>query len=145
VDEVYAFWRKLENLPLFMDHLERVTQTGVNSSQWTAKVPGGIGKITWDAVIVNEKENEVLGWKSIGKSAVDNAGKVEFKRIGPYTTELEIVFSYKAPLGVIGENIARFFTPSIEKMVRNDISNFSDYIENGFATNYRTDFRSQMI
>src|SRR5690606_22925209 len=37
--EVYAFWRKLENLPLFMKHLENVTGIDSSRSKWKAKGP----------------------------------------------------------------------------------------------------------
>ncbi len=130
VGEVYNFWRKLDNLPLFISHLESVTQSDGNFSHWIAKMPGGLGTVSWNAVIVNEKENEVLGWKSIEKSAVNHAGKVEFKTLGPTTTELIVVFSYRAPLGVIGENVARIFTPSFERVIRSDIEKYRDYVEN---------------
>ena len=43
--EVYDFWRKLSNLPLFMEHLERVEVLDEKRSHWVAKVPGHLGKI----------------------------------------------------------------------------------------------------
>ena len=36
-EEVYRFWRNLENLPRFMDHLESVTVLDENRSHWVAK------------------------------------------------------------------------------------------------------------
>jgi uncharacterized membrane protein len=42
VDEIYRFWRKLENLPQFMSHLERVTESGDKRSHWVAKGPAGL-------------------------------------------------------------------------------------------------------
>ena len=35
-EEVYSFWRNLENLPRFMRHLHRVTVTDGNRSHWVA-------------------------------------------------------------------------------------------------------------
>ena len=35
--EAYAFWRRLENLPIVMEHLESVTQLGGERSRWVAK------------------------------------------------------------------------------------------------------------
>ncbi len=40
--ELYAFWRKLDNLPQFMTHLESVEQTSDTVSRWTARGPGGV-------------------------------------------------------------------------------------------------------
>ncbi len=38
-EEVYAFWRKLENLPLFMKHLIRVQEHDDIRSTWSADLP----------------------------------------------------------------------------------------------------------
>src|SRR5690606_3805889 len=38
--EVYEFWRKLENLPRVMSHLENVETISDTRSRWTAKFPG---------------------------------------------------------------------------------------------------------
>ena len=62
--EVYRFWRRLENLPQFMTHLERVTELGDGRSHWIAKGPAGV-RVEWDAEIINEAENKVIGWRSI--------------------------------------------------------------------------------
>src|SRR5690606_11195621 len=35
--EVYAFWRKLENLPRIMTHLQKVEEIDETHSRWTAK------------------------------------------------------------------------------------------------------------
>ncbi|HEX9980385.1 MAG TPA: YgaP-like transmembrane domain [Flavobacterium sp.] len=145
IAEVYEFWRKLENLPLFMEHLENVTEIDAGLSEWKAKIPGGLGTVTWNAIIVNEKENEVLGWKSVKGSAVDNAGKIEFIELDENVTGLHVVISYRAPMGAIGENIARLFTPSFKKMIQADIDGFRDYMENGFTATQTTDFRNQLI
>src|SRR5687768_288892 len=34
--DVYTFWKKLENLPLFMQHLQSVKQINETESEWTA-------------------------------------------------------------------------------------------------------------
>ncbi len=38
--EVYRFWRKLENLNLFMQHVESIRETGDKGSSWKIKIPG---------------------------------------------------------------------------------------------------------
>lgn len=40
-DEVYAFWRRLEQLPSFMDHVVRAEVTGDATSHWVASAPLG--------------------------------------------------------------------------------------------------------
>ena len=39
--DVYRFWRRLENLPRFMTHLDRVTETSDGKSHWVAAGPPG--------------------------------------------------------------------------------------------------------
>lgn len=128
--EVYAFWRKLENLPLFMKHLSGVTEIDAKHSHWEADVPGGIGKIKWNAEIVKEEEGSLIGWQSIPDSMVNNAGKVTFRdALGGEGTELDVVITYRAPAGELGAGIAKTLNPVLEKMIRQDIMNFKDYIE----------------
>ncbi|RZJ34442.1 MAG: DUF2892 domain-containing protein [Flavobacterium sp.] len=129
VSEVYRFWRNLENLPLFMKHLKSVEVVDEKHSHWKAKIEGMPGAVSWDAVIVNEKPDSVLGWKSLEGAAVDHAGKVEFTSLGTEKCELHIVFSYRAPLGAVGENIARLFSPTVKKTIIDDIHRFREFIE----------------
>jgi uncharacterized membrane protein len=127
---VYAFWRKLENLPLFMKHLSNVTEIDQKHSHWEAEIPGGIGKVKWNAEIVKEEEGSMIGWQSIPNSTVNNAGKVTFRdALGGEGTELDVVITYHAPAGELGAGIAKALNPVLEKMVRQDIMNFKEYIE----------------
>jgi len=127
IGEVYAFWRDLENLPKFMSHLESVRPISSTISEWTAKGPAGIGKISWNAEIIRDEKNQLLSWNSIEGSSIKNAGKVVFKSNGN-ATELDITISYHAPLGIAGESAAKLLNPYFEKMVRDDISNLKGYL-----------------
>jgi uncharacterized membrane protein len=129
--EVYNFWRKLSNLPLFMEHLKQVEVLDDKRSHWTAKVPGHLGEIEWDAEIVKEIEGELLGWNSLPGATIHNAGKVEFRDINGYGTELHVVITYRAPFGDVGEGIASLLNPVVKKMIIKDIKGFKRYIEAG--------------
>lgn len=134
-DEVYAFWRKLENLPLFMKHLAAVTEIDAKHSHWEAVVPGNIGKIKWNAEIMKEEPGQLIGWQSIPNSMINNAGKVSFHdALGGQGTELEVVITYHPPAGEIGSGIAKMLTPVFEKMIRQDVMNFKDYIETKYKS-----------
>jgi uncharacterized membrane protein len=128
--EVYDFWRQLENLPLFMSHLDNVQAITNTRSHWEAKIPGDIGNISWDAEIVNDVNGSVIAWQSVPGSTIDNAGKVEFEDApdGRYTI-VKVVISYLPPAGGIGMGLARLLNPVFEKMVRRDVLNFKDYLE----------------
>lgn len=128
-EEVYAFWRNLENLPLFMSHLESVKEEDHHRSEWKAKLPGGAGSITWRSEIVEDQENERLGWKSIKGSTLENAGTVQFRDAGDFGTTVQVSISYRAPVGKAGEMAARLLNPLFEKTVKEDIENLKWYLE----------------
>ncbi|MCU7548285.1 DUF2892 domain-containing protein [Chitinophagaceae bacterium LB-8] len=129
-EEVYAFWRKLENLPLFMKHLASVTEIDSKHSHWEAVIPGNIGKIKWNAEIIKEEPGYMIGWQSIPNSMINNAGKVVFHdALGGQGTEVEAVIIYHAPAGELGAGLARLINPVFEKVIRQDIMNFKEYIE----------------
>ena len=127
--EVYTFWRNFSNLPLFMQHVEQVEDRGNNRWHWKIRMPGGLGSIGWNATIVKEEPEILLGWSSVEGSAVEAAGKITFNVAGENATRLDIVISYRAPLGVAGEQVARLLNPAFEKMVRKDIEQFKAYVE----------------
>ena len=128
-EEVYEFWRKFENLPLFMDHLKSVNSLNDHISVWKAELPGGVGKVSWKSEIVKEIPNELIGWQSLPGSEIENAGKVEFVDSPGFGTEVHVVFSYSAPGGIPGEGAARLINPFFEKMVREDVENFRHFME----------------
>ena len=131
VSEVYSFWRKLENLPKFMKHLESVVEENAVTSEWKARGPIGIGSVSWKAQILMDEKDKMLSWQSLPGSTIDNAGKVYFKNSINNGTELDVTISYHAPLGKAGETAARFLNPIFEKMVVGDIESLKTYLETG--------------
>lgn len=129
--DVYAFWRKLENLPRFMQHLERVEELDDKRSTWTAKIPGVGGKVSWQAQITDDISGELIAWTSLPGSTVDNAGEVRFRDVAGKGTELSVCISYRLPAGDLGSIAAKLFNPAIEKMMRDDIRSFKNLLETG--------------
>lgn len=128
-DEVYMFWRRLENLPIFMEHLSDVIEEDSVHSYWEAFLPGKIGKIHWNAQVIRDDFGEVISWQSIGSSQLENAGKVTFKAIDENQCELEVIIVYRAPAGDIGKTLAKWFNGGFQNMIQNDILRFKDYME----------------
>ncbi len=126
--EVYRFWRKLENLPTFMHHLASVREVDKLHSRWEAIIPANLGRIRWNAQIVKDEYGVLLGWQSIAGSAIENAGKVEFRDVEG-GTELRVVISYRPPAGDIGVAIGKIINPAFERIVERDIHQFKAYIE----------------
>lgn len=129
--EVYDFWRKLENLPLFMKHIESIETLDERTSKWSARIPGGIGTIDWKAEIVKDEVNERIGWQSLPDANIYNAGNVNFRDAGRFGTEVHVAISYRIPGGMVGKKIGKMFNPLFEEMVKEDIKNFKRFLETG--------------
>lgn len=130
-EQLYAFWRNFENLPRFMDHLESVKVIDGRRSHWVAKGPAHINA-EWDAEIINEVPNELIGWRSIDGSRVDNAGSVHFKRTAAGRgTEVHVVLRYDPPAGIIGATIARLFGEEPSMQVQEDLRRLKELVETG--------------
>jgi uncharacterized membrane protein len=131
VADVYRFWRRLDNLPRFMRHLERVTQTSDGRSHWVTSGPAGVA-VEWDAEIINEIENEVLAWRSLPGSDVVTAGSVRFGGVrGGRTTQVSVNLQYAPPAGKAGALVASLFGREPSQTVREDLRQFRQLLEAG--------------
>src|SRR5437762_4217982 len=127
--DLYQFWRNFENLPRFMDHLESVHVEDSKHSHWRAKGPIGL-KAEWDAEIINEVPNELIGWRSVDGSNVDNAGSVHFTPT-QRGTEVKVVLRYDPPGGALGAAVAKVFGEDPRRQVREDLRRFKQLVETG--------------
>ena len=127
-EDVYAFLRRLENWPLFMRHLENVDELDRTTSAWRLKLPG-IGDVRWEARILKDEKNTELSWHSVPGASVENTGKIAFSDAPGDATRLDILLSYRAPAGAIGERLARVLTPAFGEKVKDDVYRFKAYFE----------------
>ncbi len=129
-EQLYAFWRNFENLPRFMNNLDKVEVRDSQRSHWWAKGPAGT-KADWEAVIINEIPNELIGWRSIEGSRIDNAGSVHFTPIEGRGTEVKIVLRYDPPAGVLGATISKILGEDPAVNVQEDLRRLKTLIESG--------------
>ena len=131
VADVFAFWRNLTNLPRFMEHLKSVTPTGGKCSHWVATAPAGM-TVEWDAEIINERQNELIAWRSLEGADVDNAGVVRFKEApGGRGTEVHVTMRYVPPAGRVGAIAARMFGEEPYQQITEDLNRFKQVLETG--------------
>ena len=131
VHEVYGFWRQLENLSHVFTHLEQVTELGDGRSHWIARGPAGLG-VEWDAEIINEVENKVIGWRSIPEADVMTAGSVNFAPTrGGRGTEVSVHFQYAPPAGRAGAFFATVFGREPSQTIREDLRRLKHVLEAG--------------
>jgi uncharacterized membrane protein len=130
-EEVYRFWHDFRNLPRFMEHLESVEILEGRRSRWRAKAP--IGKdIEWEAEIVEDRPNEMITWRSLPGSEVDNTGSVRFLPApGGRGTEIRVELRYDPPGGRLGATVARLFGEAPEQQVASDLRRLKQVLETG--------------
>jgi uncharacterized membrane protein len=140
VEEVYRYWRRLENLPLFMRHVEAVTESPGGVSHWVARGPGGV-RVKWDAEIINEVPNRVIGWRSVPGSDMTSAGSVQFARVrNGQTTQVTLHMQYAPPAGRAGAFLATIFGRNPASTIREDLRRLKQLLEAG---EYATATRAQ--
>jgi uncharacterized membrane protein len=129
IAEVYRFWRNFENLPKFMQHLESVAVRDEGISHWVARGPGG-STVEWDARIINEVDNNVIGWQSLDGSTISTAGSVHFDET-PRGTRVRVHMQYSPPGGKLGAAVAWLFGEEPTIQVREDLRRFKSLLEAG--------------
>ena len=130
-EEVYHFWRKFENLPRFMKHLESVQDLGDGRSRWKATGPAGT-EVEWEATIIADVPGEVITWRSLENADVDNAGAVRFERApGGRGTIVKVNIQYNPPAGVVGATVAKLFGEEPEQQLDDDMRRFKQMLEVG--------------
>jgi uncharacterized membrane protein len=130
-EQLYSFWRNFENLPRFMHNLEAVEVQDAKRSHWVAKGPAG-KSVDWDAEIINEIPNELIGWRSTEGSEVDNAGSVHFKpATGGRGTEVRVILRYDPPAGRFGARVSKILGEDPAHNVKEDLRRLKMLIETG--------------
>ena len=128
--ELYRYWRNFENLPRIMRHVNSVTVEDQFRSHWVVDGPAGT-QFEWDAEIHNEKENELIAWRSLDGD-VNHAGSVLFRTTPTGRgTEVRVELRYEPPAGALGAAIARLFGEDPAQQVEEDLLRFKKAMEAG--------------
>ena len=129
--EAYDLWRRLEDLPSFMAHLDEVRTTGPTTSHWRASAPFG-RTVEWDAHITDDVPGERIAWRSAGRAAVSSEGEVRFEPApGGRGTEVRVRMRYAMPGGRLGEAAARYFGEDPRQQLDDDLRRFKQVAETG--------------
>jgi uncharacterized membrane protein len=132
-EALYQIWRDFENLPRFMEHLESVQEdeSDPGRSHWVAKGPLD-RRVEWDAEVIEERENELLVWKSLPGSMVESMGRVEFTDApGGRGTVVQVSMEYNPPAGSLGAAFAKLFGREPGHQIKEDLRHFKQIMEAG--------------
>jgi len=128
---LYRYWRELKNLPKLFDNVLSVELFDNTRSHWTLRVPGGM-TLEWDAEITVDRENEMIGWRSLDGADLDNAGYVRFERAtGGRGTVVRVALQYNPPAGKVGAALATVLGEKPANQVEGALRKFKQLMETG--------------
>lgn len=129
--EIYAYWRMLENLPKFMDHLVDVRDIDGRRSHWIAKGPLGV-QVEWDAEIIKDVPPELISWKTVNDADVASAGSVWFTQTpSDQGTVVRVKLQYDPPAGKLGATVAWMLGDDPQSAIEEDLRRFKQLLETG--------------
>lgn len=128
--ELYALWRDFENLPAFMTTVEAVETIDSRKSHWRVSGPAG-RSIGWDAEVIADRPNELIGWRTLEGQTVAHAGSVRFQAFddAPERTRVTVTLQFNPPAGKAGAAVARLAGADPHQQVRDDLNRFKRFAE----------------
>jgi uncharacterized membrane protein len=75
--DLYAFWRDVENAPRYMPSIQSVRKIDEKRSHWIATDPRG-QRIEWDAEITQDQPGRLIAWQAYHKVMQGNGGRISF-------------------------------------------------------------------
>jgi uncharacterized membrane protein len=122
VSTAYNQWTQFEEFPAFMEGVQSVTQIDDTHLRWVAEVGGKTHE--WEAEIVQQVPDKLIGWRSVDGKGVD--GSVMFEQDGADSTRIDVQFTWDAD-GMLESLGSALGIDS--RRVRGDLERFKERIE----------------
>lgn len=125
----YRLWRDVTNLPRFMRHVRNVEPLDERRSRWHV----GEGRLAaeWESEIVEERENELIRWRTTAAADVEHEGEVRFARAGEGRTVVSVTMAYAPPGGRIGAAVLKLLRKEPGQLLADDLRRFKQLLETG--------------
>jgi uncharacterized membrane protein len=132
--ELYTFWRQLDNLPRVLTHVKQVRVRDDTHSHWIASGPLDMD-VEWDAEVFNERENELIAWRSLPGGDIETAGSIHFRPLAQNRgTEVSISLKYNPLGGKVAAALAAWLGDGLGPILDEDLQRFKQTMEAGEAT-----------
>jgi uncharacterized membrane protein len=129
--ELYAFWRDIQNLPAFMENLKSVEVLESGRSRWIIAGPAG-KDVELVSEITEDRPGERIAWRASEGSDIDHDGWVEFRdNAFGRGTEVRLFISYDPPAGVVGKVVAKVLQREPRVQARRELRRFKQLMETG--------------
>lgn len=129
--ELYAFWRDLQNLPRFMENVKTVEMLESGRSRWIVVGPGD-RDVELTSEITEDRPGEYIAWRASEESDIDHEGWIEFRdNAFGRGTEVRVFISYDPPGGVVGKVVAKVMQREPRIQARRELRRFKQLMETG--------------
>jgi uncharacterized membrane protein len=129
--DLYQFWRDFQNLPRFMTHVASVRILDDRRTEWTAIGPGET-RIRWRAEVVDDRPDELISWRSIDRSPIDQRGTVRFVPAPEEgETEVHLTLEYAPPEGTVGIVVGKLLVGLTSHKMQEDLRHLKRLYETG--------------
>ena len=134
-EELYAFWRDLENLPRVLSHVRSVRKLDERRSHWTAETSGRFGReFEWECETIEDRPNGKIRWQSVPGSMVQHSGAIAFRPApGDRGTLVTATIDYSLPGGKLAAWVLPLLGQSPDQQIREDLRTFKRMMEVGEA------------
>jgi len=133
--QLYDYWRNLANLSNVFDNVLSVDVIDTTRSHWTLRAPGGF-TLEWDAEVTIDREDEMIGWRSLDGADLDTAGYIRFEpRPNGRSTLVRIALQYNPPAGKAGAALSALLGEKPEQQIDEALRKLKSLMEaSGRAT-----------
>ncbi|WP_447962948.1 SRPBCC family protein [Nitrospira sp. Ecomares 2.1] len=131
-EDLYSFWRDFKNLPRFMQNIVAVQELDERHSRWQARGPFN-KDFHWEAEILEERQNELIKWRTIEiHSNLEHEGVLFLRRaVGNRGTILSLDCRWTPPGGIFGAAMAKLLPDDPARQVSEDLRRFRQLMEAG--------------
>jgi uncharacterized membrane protein len=131
-DEVYAFFRRLENAPRYMAFVESVEPLDETRSRWVARTSPGGAPLHWNAEILEDRPGELIAWRSEPGALVHHSGAVRLRPApGGRGTEVRLGVEFEPPEAPLGRALAHALGSATEYLAEEDLRRAKQILEAG--------------
>jgi uncharacterized membrane protein len=131
--ELYRAWCNPDLLSRVMGDFADVRATGERRWHWNAHGPADKG-VEWESEITEEREGELLRWRSVGDAAIPNEGEVRFHEAPQgLGTEVHLAMRFDPPGGALGRAAVKMLGPTPQRLASRALLRFKDLVETGGA------------
>jgi len=121
VADAYSQWTQFEDMPRFLEHVERVHQIDDRHLRWEIEVDGTTK--AWTSEITEQIPDKRIAWTSIG--GMRNAGCVTFHRLGDDLCRIMLQLEVEVP----GNGRAADAERRLDEEVARELEHFKDFLE----------------